>query len=193
MDVRTDRVGLLLDQLDSSIDFARERLTGLTDDEMMWEPVRGCFSVRRRGDARSPRPVGAGDWVLDWGVDDGAPEPFTTIAWRLGHLGAGTAGRWEWTFGDRRADMDADYPYSASADAMLAELWAWLQRWREGVDGLTDEQLDTVGFGQYPHGLDPDLPIIAIVWWVNREVIHHLAEAATLRDLYANRASLGAG
>jgi hypothetical protein len=56
------------------------------------------------------------------------------------------------------------------------------------VGTLTDEQLDTVGFGQYPAGLDPTLPIIAIVWWVNREFIHHTAEIALLRDLYARSA-----
>jgi hypothetical protein len=29
------------------------------------------------------------------------------------------------------------------------------------------------------------LPFIAIVWWTNRELIHHLAEIALLRDLWA--------
>ncbi len=33
--------------------------------------------------------------------------------------------------------------------------------------------------------MDRDLPLIAIVRWMNRETIHHLAEVALLRDLYA--------
>jgi hypothetical protein len=48
----------------------------------------------------------------------------------------------------------------------------------------------TVGFGQFPSGLDPRLPFIAVLWWMNKELIHHSAEIALLRDLY--RAS-GAG
>jgi hypothetical protein len=40
------------------------------------------------------------------------------------------------------------------------------------------------GYGQFPFGLDPQLPFIGIVWWTNRELIHHLAEVALLRDLY---------
>jgi hypothetical protein len=55
------------------------------------------------------------------------------------------------------------------------------------VDRLTDEQLDVPGYGQYPYGLDPGLPFIAIVWWVNREFIHYAAEAALLRDLWQAR------
>lgn len=35
MDVRTDRVGLLLDQLDSSVEISRARLAGLTDEEFL--------------------------------------------------------------------------------------------------------------------------------------------------------------
>ena len=49
---------------------------------------------------------------------------------------------------------------------------------------MTDEQLDTPGFGQYPWGLDPEIPFAGIVWWTNRELIHHLAECALLRDLW---------
>jgi hypothetical protein len=50
---------------------------------------------------------------------------------------------------------------------------------------MTDEQLDVPGFGTYPYGLDPQIPFIGIVRWVNREFIHHLAEVAVMRDFYA--------
>src|SRR5215204_3835350 len=36
MDIRTDRVGILLDQLESSVDISRDRLAGLTDEEYLW-------------------------------------------------------------------------------------------------------------------------------------------------------------
>ena len=40
----------------------------------------------------------------------------------------------------------------------------------------------------YPYGLDPEIPFIGIIRWTNRELIHHLAEVALLRDLYAKMA-----
>ena len=37
----------------------------------------------------------------------------------------------------------------------------------------------------YPGGLDPTLPLLDIVWWVNKELIEHTAEIWFVRDLYA--------
>jgi hypothetical protein len=102
----------------------------------------------------------------------------------VGHLYSGFSGRYDWTFGSRSLD-ERGVVFSPSASEALAQLWEVLARWREGVNGLADEQMDMIGFGQYPHGLDPQLPFIAIVWWTNRELIHHTAEIALLRDLYA--------
>ncbi|MHB1712471.1 MAG: hypothetical protein ACYCV7_13905 [Acidimicrobiales bacterium] len=50
MDVALSRLGVLLDQLDSARDLSRPRLEDLDDDEYLWEPVLGCWSVRRRGE-----------------------------------------------------------------------------------------------------------------------------------------------
>lgn len=181
--MRTDRLGLLLDQLDSSLDFSRDRLAGLGDEEYLWEPVPGCWSLRPRPEATTPQAYGAGDWVLDFGGRPD-PAPVTTIAWRIGHLLSMFNGRWEWTFGSRRIAPEVDTTFTPVAAEALDQLWTSVRRWSDAVAGLTDEQLDTVGFGQFPRGLDPQLPIISIVWWVNREFIHHAAEVALLRDLH---------
>jgi hypothetical protein len=69
------RAGLLLAQMDEVYARLRERLEGLTDDECLWEPVPGCWTVHRD-------PSGA--WVTDYADPD--PAPFTTIGWRLVHL-----------------------------------------------------------------------------------------------------------
>src|SRR5262245_7647955 len=63
--VRTDRLGLLLDQFDCAREMAQVRLTGLSDEEYLWEPAPGSWSIRRRGEAATPRAFGPGDWVLD--------------------------------------------------------------------------------------------------------------------------------
>jgi hypothetical protein len=62
-----------------------------------------------------------------------------------------------------------------------------LGRWRTGLDQMTDTDLDTVGRSAFPWGLDPQLPLIEIVWWVNKELIYHAGEIWLMRDLYAVR------
>ena len=184
MELRLDRVGGLVDQFDAALEFGLERLEGLTDAEWLWEPAPGAASLRPRGAARSPLPFGPGDWQLDAGPPDGVSQ-VRTIAWEICHLTSGLAGRWEWTFGARSQEPDGLVDFSPSATAGLSQLGQWCDAWKAGLLTLTDAQLDQVGFGAYPQGLDPELPFYGIVWWVNRETIHHLAAAMTLRDLYA--------
>jgi len=183
MDIRLDRVGLLLDQLETSCEMSKQRLDGLTDDEYLWEPAPGSVSIRPAADVRTTA-LGQGDWLLEWPRPEPDPPPMRTIAWLLGHLYDGFLGRYEWTFGARQADPGTLGTFTPSATEALDRFWALMDRWKEGIAGLTDEQLDRPGYGQYPFGLDPQIPFIGIVWWTNRELIHHLAEVALLRDLY---------
>ncbi|MEU2060849.1 DinB family protein [Streptomyces sp. NPDC013455] len=212
---------------------ARVRLTGLGDEEYLWEPAPGSWSIRRRGEAVTPRAFGPGDWVLDrgapeipaseydevarqaaggmtvekiaedWGVSaerveqvlghTGPPEPdataVTTIAWRLAHLQVGFAGRWEWTFGERRRDPLLLVDFTPRAALAVERFLALTDRWRDSVATLADEQLDTIGLSRYPYGSDPDDAFIDVLWWCNLELIHHMAEIALLRDLWRARAT----
>ncbi|MFE2321294.1 DinB family protein [Streptomyces sp. NPDC059441] len=232
---RTDRLGLLLDQFDHAREMAQVRLTGLSNEEYLWEPVPGSWSIRRRGEAVTPRAFGPGEWVLDLGAADipaseyaevarqaadgmtvakiaddwsvsverveqvlahtGTPEPdktpVTTIAWRLGHLHFHFAGPWEWTFGERRHEPKLLVDFTPSAALALERFWAVIDRWRDSVAAVTDEQLDTVGFSQYPYGSDPDDPFITVLSGANLEFIHHMAEIALLRDLWQARFTSG--
>lgn len=63
-----------------------------------------------------------------------------------------------------------------------------IDRWRESVGAVTEEQLDTVGFSRYPYGSDPDDPYAAVLAGANLEFIHHMSEIALLRDLWRTRA-----
>jgi hypothetical protein len=209
-DPRTDRLGVLLDQLDTARGIAQARLDGLaspaslpegvplpprtgdgplTDEEYLWEPAPGAWSIRRRGQAASPRPFGPGEWQLDDAAGDPDPTPVTTIAWRLGHLHACFAGDWEWTFGQRRRPPEELVDFSPSAAVALERFWATMDRWRAGVAAVTPEQLDTVGFDQYPRSSAPEEPFITVIWAGNLELIHHMAEVALLRDLYRTRST----
>jgi hypothetical protein len=184
--VRTDRVGLLVEQLVDGVMLSRLRLDGLDDAELTWEPYPDMWSIRPREAARTPDAFGPGDHVLDADrrVDPFTRGPLTTMAWRIGHLTASFAGRWEWTFGSRSVAPTDVVDFRPDV-TMLDRLWSEIDRWAEAVDGLGAAELDQVGYGQYPDGLDPHLPFVAIVRWMNREAIHHLAEVALLRDLYA--------
>ena len=125
--------------------------------------------------------------MLDNDSPDPDPGPVTTIAWRLGHLHWSFAGRWEWTFGQRRQPPELLVDFAPSAAVALERFWALMDRWRDSVAAMTPEQLDTPGFGQFPNGSDPEEPFITVVWWTNLELIHHMAEIAVLRDLWRAR------
>lgn len=77
---RTDRLGLLLDQFDHAREMAQVRLTGLSDEEYLWEPVPGSWSIRRRGEAVTPRAFGPGEWVLDLGAADIPASEYAEVA-----------------------------------------------------------------------------------------------------------------
>jgi hypothetical protein len=183
VDIALDRLGILFDQLESACDAFRAGLGDMTDDENLWEPVAGAWSIRPRGHAIGANAYGPGDFVLDAQIQAPDPPPVTTIAWRLGHVTSGIAGRWEWTFGTRSIPPEDLVDFSPHASAAIDGWWGWMERWQNGLRSLTAEQLDSVGFGQYPWGLDRQIPFVGIVWWTNQEVIHHMAEISLLRDL----------
>lgn len=191
MEIRTDRKGVLIEQLTDAVELSKARCVDLTDDEYLWEPVEGMWSLRQRDHPATAAAFGPGEWVLDRElIDPFAPGPLTTIAWRVGHLLHGFAARYEWTFGPRQTDPAAIVEFSPESAEALTTLWAEAARWAEALETLTDEQLDQTGFGQYPWGLDRQLPFVGIVRWVNREFIHHMAEIGLLRDLYDRRDQL---
>lgn len=180
----------LLDQLEWHWDNQlRARLEGLTDEEYFWEPVPG-WNVRRRGTA-SQRPdegyvqVGGGEFVIDFAFPEPSPAPVTTIAWRLGHvlvgiLGARIAGH----FGGTPHDyMTYDYPGTASE--ALRRLDDLHDQWVAGVRSWSDEDLE-VPVGDAEPGFE-EKPRATLVLHIHRELIHHGAEIALLRDLYAHR------
>lgn len=164
---------------------ARPRLDGLSDEEYLWEPVPGSWSIRPRREARTPLAAGGGDLVVDYAFPAPDPTPVTTIAWRLGHVIVGV-------FGARNADhfggppidyATVEWPGTAKeALAMLDDVYA---AWLDGVRGMDEAKLaEPCGQAEGPFG---SLPYAALVLHINREAIHHLAEVALLRDLYRHR------
>lgn len=144
----------------------RPRWEGLTEAELQWAPVDGCWTVR--------------GGVLDGTWPTPTPSPVTTIAWRLAHLGQTLAHRASAHFGDRSVQ-----------DVVPVDLLAYVDRafaaWSAGV--LTADADRFARPHQGPAGSsDERYPFWAVVLHVNREVIHHGAEIGLLRDLYLRQA-----
>ncbi|MFI5632446.1 DinB family protein [Streptomyces sp. NPDC051664] len=162
----------------------------MTDEEYLWEPVPGCWSVRRR--AAGPGPgatvlVGAGDWGRDSAQPPHpTPPPFTTLAWRLSHLSELLALRADHTNGSHTLTRD-DFVVTGDVAGAIAAFESAATAWREALLGADDAALDTVGHSTYPYGSDPEDPFIDTVWWVNQELLHHGAEIALIRDLFRAR------
>jgi hypothetical protein len=162
----------------------RPRLEGLTDDEYVWEPVPGAWNLRPRGRGRTERAGGRGDVVVEFAVPEPTPAPVTTIAWRLAHVIVGVFGmRNAAHFGGEPTSYD-DHDYAATAKGALEQLDEQYDRWVTGVRSLGEDGLDRpVGPAEGPWAQSP---YSALVLHIHREVIHHGAEIALLRDLWAH-------
>ncbi len=181
--------GELLEQLTFQWEQAlRPRLSGLTDDEYFWEPAPGAWTVRPRGEARTG-PHGGGGMVIDFAFPPPDPPPVTTIAWRLAHVVVGVfAMRNASHFGGPPTDYDRHH-YAATADEALGQLDDAYARWVAGVRGLGEAGLARpCGPAEGPYA---EAPLATLVLHIHREVIHHGAEIALLRDLYRARGIAG--
>lgn len=152
---------------------ARPGLDGLTDGEYLWEPVPDMWSLRPRGEARTPQAAGGGDWVADFAYPEPDPAPVTTIAWRLAHVIVGVFGmRNASHFGGPAMDY-ATFEYSPTAAGALAALDGVYKRWTEGVRGLDEDGLARpVGPAGRPgpaEGPYAEYPYATLVLHIHRE------------------------
>jgi DinB superfamily len=172
------RLAPFLAQWDYMVEVLTERLTGLTDEEFLWQPAPNVWTVRAGPDGL-PIPD-----VKGWAPTGAAGTPPRTLAWSIDHLGAGGFERADYLVGSHSLKHE-DLSWPMTADEGVAFMLAGLAAWRTGLDQMTDEDLDTVGRSAFPRGLDPTLPLIEIVWWMNKELIFHSAEIWFARDLYS--------
>jgi hypothetical protein len=162
----------------------------LTDDEHLWEPVDGSWSIRKRTDGPgrgATKLVGAGDWGRDGAPQSPWPPPVTTIAWRLDHISETLLGRSNHLGGDRTFDR-ATYEPRPDAAGAIQRLRQATAEWRRVLLGVDEIDYDRTGLSSYPYGSDAEETFPTIVWWENQEILHHGAEIALLRDLYLRRA-----
>jgi DinB family protein len=167
----------LRDVLRGAFDFVserfRRRLAGLTDDELLWEPVAGCWTVRATADG----------FRADDAVPPPEPAPVTTIAWRLAHIGD-TLVRHplrEAAFGRRAGrDVAPDHPHDAAG--AVAYVDEAIRDWRFDLQSIKESRL-LEPLGRRAGSFAKD-PVVSFVLHVHTEFVHHTAEVALLRDLY---------
>jgi hypothetical protein len=126
--------------------------------------------------------AGAGDFTIDFARPEPSPAPVTTIAWRIGHIVVGVLGmRAASHFGGPPFSYET-HEYPGSASRALAQLDAAYADWIKGVRGLgADGLARPCGPAEGPWAA---APMAALVLHINREMLHHCAEIALLRDLY---------
>jgi hypothetical protein len=164
----------LLQTLDDVRTRTLARLDSLSDAEYLWEPVASCLTVRAGADGwfrADPRP-GKGQ----------VSAPFTTIAWRMWHIGADCLGGYGRFFpgGSPQGDDLHDWPGTALEGVqMLGADW---ERFRTHVESLGDDRLlQPMGprAGAFAHESYLLLALHAL-----DEAAHHGAELGVLRDLW---------
>jgi hypothetical protein len=167
-----DLTSQLADQLDYHwTNQLRPRLAGLTDEEYFWEPVPDCWTVHRDG-------------AIDFTYPEPQPASFTTIAWRLAHVIVGVLAMRNYShFGGPEASYQT-WQYATDAATALRQVDEQYRKWIDSVRALSDDDLQRpCGPAEGPYA---EYPFIALVLHINREVIHHGAEIACIRDLYVH-------
>jgi hypothetical protein len=161
----------------SSAERLERRCAGLTDAELLWEPVPGSWNLV--ADPEHP-----GGWTYPYDFSPPEPHPVTTIGWRLVHI---AADNWIYTdhaFGQGVRNFP-DLPVRGTAVEVLADWRASREPVKEWLDAADDEELTELR----PSHLGEPLAAGEVIRVLLNEQIHHGAEIALLRDLYLRRIS----
>jgi hypothetical protein len=149
---------LLLTQADRLWDELQRLGDSLTDEEMFWEPTAGCWSIR-------PQPDGSRRF--DWSPSPPVA-PFTTIAWRLEHIGQSLASHAKRLF-EHGSFTYATYEPGADLEGSMRFLKESFNHWRTGIAAAGET-------------IEEDLALEVIDFNIHH--LRHLAEIHTIRDLY---------
>ncbi|MGY1807871.1 DinB family protein [Blastococcus sp. SYSU D00669] len=171
----SDRLVLpvLLHVWDDAWERLDRRLAGLSDEEYLWRPVPGAWSVSRADD---------GTWTADGTYDEPDPAPVTTIAWRLWHLASDCLAYYLRTSPGGRPLAVDDREWHGDAATALRDLRAAATAFRAAAETRGEDGIwERLGprWGPYAEGTWADLVAHAL-----DELAHHGAEIALLRDLY---------
>lgn len=165
-------LGSLISSFESTRDQLLERLSGLDDDEFHWEPVGGMWSVR----------MTANGWRADWADPDPDPPPVTTIAWRMWHIAVDALDSYSLrAFGTSGTGLSGREWVGTAVEALNLTTAAFAT-FTEGFEAIGDEGLGLALGDAWVHYADATH--LDLFLHAQREVTHHAAEIALLRDIY---------
>jgi hypothetical protein len=168
--------GELLETFDFVWDRLRGRLEGLGDEEYRWEPAPGGWNVRRTADD---------NWRVDWADPDPEPAPVTTIAWRMWHIGLACLDSYSDRLFAETGTGLVDKEWVGDAASAAERMDAAWSVFRRGVESWGEDGLwRPLGpaWGRWSEHSN-----LALAFHAIDEIVHHGAEIALLRDLYAAR------
>ena len=180
--------------------------SGLTDEEHLWVPMPGAWTVQPRDKRHTAIPFVVGAWAADFDADLAAAavegkaiEPLSSIAWLFWHVGSQPA---------RTAELDvlggahtsesgwtsayiAAHPIFTTAGEAVAAMQAGWRALEAALRSAADEQLERPtrfwGRGGQAGPMGTGAQVISSVL---NEVGHHGTQIGVLRDLYRLRASV---
>jgi hypothetical protein len=180
----------------------RRAWSGLTDDELLWPPTEGAWTVHPASEDRTATPFITGDLAADFdsglmmaGVGADAGEPLTSIGWLYWHVGSmpGRLAELDFFGGEHAAETGWTSPYRTphpifmTADDAVTTMRTGWQALKSALGSATDDQLEHPtrfwGFGG-PGPMGTGAQIVASIL---NEVSHHGTQICVLRDLYLVR------
>ncbi len=171
------RIELLLVQLDEAYERLSRRLEGLTDEEYLWQPVPGGWSIRRGEDGR---------WAADYDFPDPVPAPFTSVSWRLLHIADCKIMYHDYAYGTAALSFpDLEAPRTSAA--AIERLTEGQQLLRDDLTGLADDAALDADVGT---NWGETWPAWRIFWTMIEHDAWHGGEIGTMRDLYRNRSKV---
>ncbi len=172
--------------------------SGLTDAELLWDPMPGAWTVQPRDKCQTATPFVVGAWAADFDADLAAAadqgkaiEPLTSIAWLFWQVDSQPARTAELDFlgGAHRAESGWTSPYIAahpiftSAVEAVAAMQAGWRALEAALRSAADEQLERPtrfwGYGGQPGLMGTCAQLKSSVL---NEVSHHGTQIGVLRD-----------
>lgn len=143
--------------------------------------LAGAFDYYAARTVERLRGLGDDEWLWD------PSPPVTTIAWRLAHICSFLQEHEMATVAFGRPAQAPGVPRSA-VEALTA-LDLAIANWKRDLASVNDERLwEPIGPAAGPYGNDP---VASFVEHIHDEFVHHSAEVALLRDLYAATGAAG--
>jgi hypothetical protein len=179
---------------------------GLTDEELLWDPMPGAWTVHPRDECQTATPFVVGVWAADFDADLAAAAnqgkavgPLTSIAWLFWHVGSqpGQTAELDFLGGAHTAESGWTSPYIAvhpifmtAGDAVAAMQAGW-RALEAALRSAADERLERpTRFWDYGGRPGPVGTGTQVISSVLNEVSHHGTQIGVLRDLYGLRATV---